>query len=92
MIFINILDDLNLDNIILIVDILDKYMIDWFQFLDFFIQISTSSYIKWIVLNCNWSNIEEKLDNAMQEIRIYFELNKNLISVAICSYIQKKTG
>ncbi|KAM6514119.1 hypothetical protein FALCPG4_015281 [Fusarium falciforme] len=77
---------------VLIVDALDECITDRPQLLNFIIQSSStsSSRIKWIVSSRNWQDIEEKLDNAEQKVRLHLELNNVSISKAVDTYIGYK--
>ncbi|WAO93526.1 Hypothetical protein NCS54_01107600 [Fusarium falciforme] len=78
----------------LIVDALDECTTDRPQLLDFIIQSSStsSSRVKWVVSSRNWQDIEEKLDNTKQKVRLHLELNKNSISKAVDTYIGYKVN
>ncbi|KAL6409849.1 NWD1 protein [Ilyonectria robusta] len=78
------LNDASVDGAILIVDALDEYKTNRHQLLDFIIE---PSRVKWIVSSCNWLDIEEKLDNIKQNVKLRLELNKDLISKAVDIYI-----
>lgn len=81
------LDDPSLDGAILIVDALDECKTNRYQLLDL---IAKPSRVKWIVSSRNWQNIEEKLNNAKQKVRLHLELNKDSISKAVNTYIGHK--
>ncbi|KAH7302809.1 hypothetical protein B0I35DRAFT_384701, partial [Stachybotrys elegans] len=91
-IFTDMLKDPTLKDAVLIVDALDECTIDRPQLLDFIIQSSStsSSRVKWIVSSRNWQDIEEKLDNTKQKVRLHLELNKDSISKAVDTYIGYK--
>ncbi|KAM6514247.1 hypothetical protein FALCPG4_015403 [Fusarium falciforme] len=86
------LKDSTLKDAVLIVDALDECITDRPQLLNFIIQSSStsSSRIKWIVSSRNWQDIEEKLDNAEQKVRLHLELNNVSISKAVDTYIGYK--
>ncbi|KAI8648966.1 Vegetative incompatibility protein HET-E-1 [Fusarium keratoplasticum] len=86
-IFAAMLNDPSLDGAILIVDALDECKTDRHQLLDL---IAKPSRVKWIVSSRNWLDIEEKLDNAKQKVRLHLDLNKDSISKAIDTYIGYK--
>ena len=88
----SMLDDPSSDGVTLIIDALDECMIDRPQLIDFLVQLSASSRAKWIVSSRNWPEIEEKLDNTKQGVRLCLELNENLISAAVRGYIREKVG
>ncbi|KAL7903891.1 NACHT domain-containing protein [Trichoderma velutinum] len=87
-IFLNILEDLSLEQTYVIIDALDECVTDLLKLLDF---ISTKSAIfsrvKWIVSSRNWPDIEEGLDSAAQQMRVCLELNEESISAAVDAYI-----
>jgi hypothetical protein len=90
-IFINILQDLNLNSIYLIIDTLDECITDLPKLLDFVIQKSPVSHrVKWIVSSRNWPDIEERLERAGYKMRLYLELNIESVSTAVSTYIQHK--
>ncbi|KAM6506996.1 hypothetical protein FALCPG4_018389 [Fusarium falciforme] len=93
-IFTGMLKDPTLKNAVLIVDALDECTTDRPQLLDFIIQSSStsSSRVKWVVSSRNWQDIEEKLDNTKQKVRLHLELNKNSISKAVDTYIGYKVN
>ncbi|KAF3361341.1 hypothetical protein VdG1_00950 [Verticillium dahliae VDG1] len=86
------LKDPILKDAVLIVDALDECTTDRPQLLNFIIQSSSasSSRVKWIVSSRNWQDIEEKLDNAEQKVRLHLELNNDSISKAVGTYIGYK--
>ncbi|UPL01724.1 hypothetical protein LCI18_012658 [Fusarium solani-melongenae] len=81
------LQDPSLNGAVLIIDALDECETNRHQLLDF---ITKPSRVKWIVSSRNWLDIEEKLDNAEQKVRLHLELNKDLISKAVDTYIGHK--
>ncbi|KAK7426210.1 hypothetical protein QQZ08_007239 [Neonectria magnoliae] len=81
------LDDPSLNGAILIVDALDECKTNRHQLLDL---IAKPSRVKWIVSSRNWQDIEEKLDNPKQKVRLHLELNKDSISKAVDTYIRHK--
>ncbi|RBA11776.1 hypothetical protein FPRO05_14235 [Fusarium proliferatum] len=93
-IFTDMLKDPTLKDAVLIVDALDECTTDRPQLLDFIIQSSStsSSHVKWVVSSRNWQDIEEKLDNTKQKVRLHLELNKNSISKAVDTYIGYKVN
>ncbi|KAH7124790.1 NACHT domain-containing protein [Dactylonectria macrodidyma] len=86
------LKDPTLKDAVLIVDALDECITERSQLLDFIIQSSptSSSRVKWIVSGRDWQDIEEKLDNIKQKVRLHLELNKDSISKAVNKYIGYK--
>lgn len=81
------LNDPSLDGAILIVDALDECKTNRDELLDL---IAKPSRVKWIVSSRNWQDIEEKLDNTKQKVRLHLELNKDSISKAVDTYIGYK--
>jgi FMN phosphatase YigB (HAD superfamily) len=90
-IFTNILQDPSLNNTYLIIDALDECITDLPKLLDFIVQKSSVSYIKWIVSSRNWPDIEERLKRAGHKVRLCLKLNAESISTAVSIYIQHKT-
>ncbi|EXA29674.1 hypothetical protein FOVG_18865 [Fusarium oxysporum f. sp. pisi HDV247] len=87
-IFTDMLKDPILENVVLVVDALDECRTDLPQLLDLVAHASSSYRAKWIVSSRNWSTIEEKLDKTTQKVRLRLELNEELISCAVSSYIR----
>jgi hypothetical protein len=83
------LNDPSVDGAILIIDALDECKTNRHQLLDL---ITKPSRAKWIVSSRNWPDIEEKLDNAKQKVRLRLELNKDSISKAVNTYIGHKVN
>ncbi|KAM6516695.1 hypothetical protein FALCPG4_014868 [Fusarium falciforme] len=81
------LDDPCSNGAILIIDALDECKTNRHPLLDF---IAKPSPVKWIVSSRNWPEIEVKLDNAKQKVRLHLELNKESISKAVEMYIEYK--
>ncbi|KAH7184000.1 NACHT domain-containing protein [Fusarium oxysporum] len=81
------LNDPSLNGAILIIDALDECKTNRYQLLDF---IAKPSRVKWIVSSRDWPDIEEKLDNLEQKVRLHLELNKDSISKAVDTYIGYK--
>ncbi|KAL6904131.1 hypothetical protein GGI43DRAFT_311637 [Trichoderma evansii] len=81
------LNDPSLNGAILIIDALDECKTNRYQLLDF---ITKPSRVKWIVSSRGWPDIEEKLDNLEQKVRLHLELNKDSISKAVDTYIGYK--
>ncbi|KAH7471855.1 Vegetative incompatibility protein [Fusarium oxysporum f. sp. matthiolae] len=84
----DMLNDPSLDGVTLIVDALDECTTKRQWLLDFIIK--SSSRVKWIVSSRNWQDIEEKLDNTTQRVRLHLELSESSISKAVHSYIRHK--
>jgi hypothetical protein len=89
-IFINILQDPSLNSTYLIIDALDECVTDLPKLLDFIIQKSSISHVKWIVSSRNWPDIEERLERAGHKVRLCLELNAESVSTAVSIYIQYK--
>ncbi|PVH71314.1 hypothetical protein DL98DRAFT_521125, partial [Cadophora sp. DSE1049] len=90
-IFCSILQDPNLDNTYLIVDALDKCVVDLPRLLSFIAQTSSvSTRIKWVISSRNWPEIEKTLDTAIQKRRLCLELNADSVSTAVATFIQTK--
>ncbi|KAL2887302.1 Vegetative incompatibility protein HET-E-1 [Ceratocystis lukuohia] len=83
----DMLKDPSLKNAILIVDALDECTVDRKRLLDF---ITESSTTKWIVSSRNWPDIEERLNDAKQKVKIHLEINQHSVSAAVDSYIKFK--
>ncbi|KAK2470482.1 hypothetical protein H9L39_18099 [Fusarium oxysporum f. sp. albedinis] len=93
-IFTNILQDPDLKNTFLIIDALDECITDLSQLLDLIIEKSFECpCVKWIVSSRNYLlDMEEKLGNSIQEVRLCLELNEDATSAAVDVYIQHKVG
>src|SRR5262249_11499196 len=87
-IFTDILQDLNLNTTYVIIDALDECVTDLSKLLDFIIQKSSLSRVKWIVASRNWPDIEERLGNAGQNLSL--ELNAESVSTAVKIFVQHK--
>jgi hypothetical protein len=89
-IFTNILRDPSLESMYLIIDALDECVADLPKLLDFIVQTSCMSRIKWIVSSRNWPSIEKDLDTSAQKVRLCLELNEKSVSAAITTFVQFK--
>jgi hypothetical protein len=89
-IFTNILADPSLNSAYVIVDALDECIADLPKLLDFIIQMSSVSRVKWIVSSRNWPDIEERLESTGYK-GLSLELNAEFVSTAVSIYIQRKT-
>jgi hypothetical protein len=87
-IFTDMLQDPHLNKAYLIIDALDECVTDLPKLLNFIIQKSSSSHIKWIVSSRNWPDIKEQLENACQNLSL--ELNAQSISTAVEAFIKHK--
>jgi hypothetical protein len=91
-IFVNILQDPNLNSAYFIIDALDECVVDLPKLLDFIVQISSvSRRIKWLISSRNWPDIEERLERAGYRVRLCLELSAESVSTAVGIYIQYKT-
>jgi hypothetical protein len=87
-IFTNILQDPSLNSTYLIIDALDECVVDLPKLLDFIVQKSSVSRVKWIVSSRKWPNIEERLGRIGQNLSL--ELNAESISTAVSTFIRLK--
>lgn len=76
-----------MDGVLLIIDALDECITDQEKLLDLIIK---SKNVKWIVTSRNWLEIEQVLDRSTQKVRLYLELNQDLISKAVEVFIEWK--
>jgi hypothetical protein len=83
-----ILQDPSLNYTYLIIDALDECVADLPKLLDFIVQNSAAPRVKWILSSRNWRDIEERLENAGQNLSL--ELNQESISAAVAIYIRHK--
>ncbi|KAJ5389886.1 NACHT-domain-containing protein [Penicillium cataractarum] len=89
-VFIDMLEDSELQNTYLIVDALDECRADLDLLLQFMVEKSSAySKVKWITSSRNWPNIEKGLKST-QKRRLCIELNEESVSGAVDSYIQSK--
>ncbi|KAL9619027.1 MAG: hypothetical protein Q9160_006348 [Pyrenula sp. 1 TL-2023] len=92
-IFINVLQDPNLENTYLIIDALDECITEGEKLLDFIAQKSlVYPHVKWLIASRNWPLIERRLDRTESKVRLCLELNSESVSAAVRSYIQYKVG
>lgn len=89
-IFTNIFQDQTLERTYLIVDALDECQTDLPQLLNFFVQESASSRLKWVVSSHNLPDIEQGLQKAGEKVALSLELNAESVSTAVNIYIQWK--
>ncbi len=75
----------------LIIDALDECTTDRSLLLSLIQDLSAKSCIKWIV-STRWPDIEERLHDAGQGVRLSLELNAKSVSEAVRIYIQHKTS
>ncbi|UKZ82089.1 hypothetical protein TrVFT333_009873 [Trichoderma virens FT-333] len=90
-IFTDILRDPKLKSTYLVVDALDECVSEFEKLLDLIVHASGSeAHVKWIVSSRNWPQIEERLRNAEQKLKLSLELNAESIANAVNFYIDKK--
>lgn len=87
--FMNILQDPNLNNTYLVIDALDECVADLPKLLKLVVQTSSISRVKWIVSSRNWPNIEERLSLHDSQMIVGLELKQNTsqVSQAVDAYI-----
>ncbi|PNP52713.1 hypothetical protein FNYG_15804 [Fusarium nygamai] len=79
------------DSTLLIIDALDECLTGCQQLLNWIVKISSECpRVKWIVSSRNWPDIEEKLDNTKQKVRLHLELNQASISAAVRIFIRHR--
>jgi hypothetical protein len=86
----DILQDPSLRITYLVIDALDECVTDLPKLLDFIVQMSSLSRVKWIVSSRNWPDIEERLEKAGHKVKVCLELNPESVSTAVSKYIQYK--
>jgi hypothetical protein len=91
-IFTDIVQDPSLNSICLIVDALDECTTGLPQLLDLIVQTSSISRVKWIMSSRNQPDIEERLEQARNKVRLSLELNADSISAAVRYYIRHKVS
>ncbi|KAF2730453.1 WD40 repeat-like protein [Polyplosphaeria fusca] len=92
-IFTNVVQDPSLKSVYLVIDALDECVTDLPKLLDFIVQTSSvSSRVKWIMSSRNWPDIEERLEQAGDKVRLSLELNADFVSVAVRSYVRHKVS
>ncbi|KAH7112659.1 hypothetical protein EDB81DRAFT_922603, partial [Dactylonectria macrodidyma] len=78
------------DSTFLIIDALDECVTGCQQLLDWIVKMSSEfPRVKWIVSSRNWPDIEEKLDNTTQKVRLHLELNQASISAATQDVVEQ---
>ncbi|KAL2821274.1 WD40 repeat-like protein [Aspergillus cavernicola] len=86
----NILNDPKLQSTYLVIDGLDECIGDRQLLLELLVEHSSAhENIKWIVSSRNWLDIERDLNRAMQ-IKLHLELNEDVLSKAVHSFIEYK--
>ena len=88
-IFTNVLQDLSLKRTYFIVDALDECVTDLPKLLDFIVQKSCVSHVKWLVSSRNDINIERKLwvDDSRMRLSLELKQNAEQVSRAVNVYI-----
>lgn len=81
------LEDPRSSNTILAIDALDECEIGRDRLLEL---ITKPSFAKWIVSSRNWLDIDRKLSMAEKKVKLQLELNHQLLSSAVDSYIRSK--
>jgi hypothetical protein len=90
-IFQDVLQDPRLCPTYLIIDALDECVTDLSKLLEFVAkQSSVSSRVKWIVSSRNWPEIEGRLQQADQKVRLSLELNAVSVSTAVQGFINQR--
>ncbi|CEJ82943.1 hypothetical protein VHEMI02982 [[Torrubiella] hemipterigena] len=82
-------------NAVLLVDALDECATGQRRFLDFLLQCNQLKHyrVKWIVSSRNyWADIEERMRRMELKLQPQLELNQELVSDAIISYIAHKVN
>jgi hypothetical protein len=85
----NMLEDPSLQGTYLVIDALDECVIDLPRLLDFIVQNSMTSRVKWVVSSRNKPDIEQKLRLDWSRLRLSLELRENAkqASLAVDAYI-----
>ncbi|KAL7928858.1 hypothetical protein V8C35DRAFT_220486 [Trichoderma chlorosporum] len=91
-IFTEMLSSDNLGSAIFIVDALDECTVDRHKLLDFIVKSSDTCRAKWIVSGRNWEDIDRRLRKLKQTVGLHLELNQELISKAVDTYITYKVN
>ncbi|PNP54991.1 hypothetical protein THARTR1_04680 [Trichoderma harzianum] len=89
-IFTDMLNTTDLKDAIFVIDALDECAVDRYKLLDFIVKSSNIYRAKWIVSGRNWADIDQKLHKLKQTIGLHLELNQELISKAVATYIAYK--
>ncbi|CAG8888278.1 unnamed protein product [Penicillium egyptiacum] len=91
-VFNSILEDPHLHRTYLIIDALDECTADLSRLLHLLVQKSPAcSHVRWIVSSRNWPGIEKDLNDTTQ-IKLRLELNEDILTAAVDSFIQYKTN
>lgn len=87
----NILQDSLLQTTYLIIDALDECTTGLSHLLDLIVEKSAfQSHVKWLVSSRNWPAIEQTLENAPKQERLWLELNQASISDAVGFFIHDR--
>jgi hypothetical protein len=87
-IFEAVLQDPSLRITYLIVDALDKCVIDLPKLLEFVAKQSSASFrVKWIVSSRNWPEIEAQLEQAGHKVKLSLELNAQSVAAVVDIFI-----
>jgi hypothetical protein len=89
-IFRNMIKDPALEDAVLVIDALDECEADRPNLLHLI--TSSSSRIKWVVSSRYQPEIEEHFEAAVRSTRLCLELNQDVISAAVCSYIEHRVN
>jgi hypothetical protein len=89
--FVNILQDPNLDVTYVVIDALDECLEDLPKLLHLITEQSAATPgVKWIISSRNWPEIEQQLDKAENQVRLSLELNDQFIANAVETYIRHR--
>ncbi|KAM0258102.1 hypothetical protein ACHAQJ_004007 [Trichoderma viride] len=91
-IFTDMVNNTELKDAIFMVDALDECATDRHKLLDFIVKLSATCPVKWVVSSRDWTEIGQKLHKAKQKVNLYLELNQELISEAVDTYIAYKVN
>lgn len=89
-ILINVVQDTNIDSTVLVIDALDECEADQAKLLDFILQHSSLSRVKWIITSRNGPLIEQKLSTYNSRALLSLELKDSEASIsdAVNTYIK----
>ena len=88
------LNDSSLPRVYLMVDAFDEYKFGLSQLLKLIVSHTSKplSWIKWLVLSCNWSDIKMMLKVDKLYLNISLKLNSSHISQAMNTFIDIKVS
>jgi hypothetical protein len=89
-IFTSVIRDLSLNNAYLVLDALDECTEGLPDLLDFIAWTSSELQVRWLVSSRNWSQIEERPEQARGKMELCLELNAEFVSAAVNTFIQYK--